>query len=272
MAALAGPLISLQRFDMTRLTALKTATALALATIAAAAPASASTLPSPYVSRALDAVLIPVTADTIAAFGLGGDETGVLVLSVEPGGVADASGIVPGDIISTVQGKAVADPILLDEIVYYWISQGMFDFGFDGWRDGSTASYAAVVTQEEWLSLVDVTTISTWSSYSSESYSYEAYYAEYSEEIASSYESSESMIETTAESEDFAGEADAAADAEVMDDSGADDAPADDTAVDDGTDGDGGDDPGMDDGAADDGGDDSDMDAGGGDDTTGDEE
>ena len=148
--------------------------------------AAAGTLPSPYVSRALDAVLIPVNADTIAAFGLAADETGVLVLATEPSGVADAAGFVPGDVISSVQGKAITDPILLDEIVYYWINNGIYDFGFDGWRAGAAQTVATVVTMEAWETVIDVTTIATWTAYSSESFIYSEYYSEYSEDFAAS--------------------------------------------------------------------------------------
>ncbi len=105
----------------------------ALGLVAAAAlPCRASELPAPYVSRALGAVLIPVDDAVRNAFGLAADEKGVLVLAVAPEGVAFAAGIEPGDVIGTAHGWAVTDPILLDEIVYYWIQQGKFDFGFDG--------------------------------------------------------------------------------------------------------------------------------------------
>lgn len=182
--------------------------------------AAAGTLPSPYVSRALDAVLIPVNADTIAAFGLAADETGVLILATEPSGVADAAGFSPGDVISSVQGKTITDPILLDEIVYYWINKGTYDFGFDGWRAGVAHTVSTVVTLEAWETVIDVTTIATWTAYSSESFIYSEYYSEYSEEITASYESSETMIEETATSEEFAADTeDSSSDDAAMDDS-----------------------------------------------------
>lgn len=168
--------------------------------------ASAADLPAPYVSRALDAVLIPIDDAVRGAFGLAGDESGVLVLAVQEGGVASAAGVAPGDIIAMVHGRAVAEPITLDEIVYYWINQGSFDFGFDGWRSGAAQTYTTTITMDAYMEVIDVTTVESWSSYSSESFSYSEYTTEYSSEISSSYESSESIIEETASSSEFATE------------------------------------------------------------------
>ena len=57
-------------------------------------------LPPPYVSRALDAVLLPIDDQVRKAFMLSPKDTGVLVLSVEPNGVADKQNIMPGDVIA----------------------------------------------------------------------------------------------------------------------------------------------------------------------------
>ncbi len=168
--------------------------------------AAASGLPAPYVSRALDAVLIPIDGSVQKAFALGADETGVLVLAVEPGGVADKAGVAPGDVISKAHGHAVTDPISLDEIVYYWIQKGSFDFGFDGWHGGKAQTYTSTISLESYTVVIDVTLISSWSSYSYESFSYADYTTEYSSEISESYASSESTIEETASSEEFATE------------------------------------------------------------------
>lgn len=174
--------------------------------LVAAMPAFAGELPAPYVSRALDAVLIPIDAEVQSAFGLAGDETGVLVLATAPGGVADQAGIEPGDVIGQIHGKAVIQPIMIDEIVYYWIGQGSFDFGFDGWRGGAVQSYSSTITLESYTEVIDVTTVSTWSSYSYESFSYSEYSAQYSSEIEQSYSSSEATIEETVTSEEFVSE------------------------------------------------------------------
>lgn len=184
---------------------------------ALAFPAVAGSLPAPYVSRALDAVLIPVDASVQSAFGLAADETGILVLAVAPGGVAETAGIEPGDVIGMASGHAITDPITLDEIVYYWIQKGTFDFGFDGWHGGSAKTYTTTITQESYSAVIDVTTVSSWSSYSYESFSYADYTTEYSSEISESYESSETTIEETASSEEFAAEETTTEDATATD-------------------------------------------------------
>ena len=252
---------------------LATATGLAAAM---ALPALAGNLPAPYVSRALEAVLIPVDAAVRDAFGLGANASGVLVLAVSPGGVADAAGIAPGDVIAKAHGRAVVEPILLDEIVYYWIQQGKFDFGFDGWRGGNAQSYSSTITLESYTTVIDVALISSWSSYSYESFSYSDYTAEYSSEISESYASSETTIEETSTSEEFATEEttdeamtdDASGDAPAADDASgdapaADDASGDAPAADDASgdapaaDDASGDAPAADDSGSSDGGDDS---------------
>ncbi len=164
---------------------------------------AAGTLPAPYVSRALDAVLMPVDASVVSAFGLAAGSTGVLVLATEPDALADAAGIEPGDVIDFVKGEAILSPADLDEVVYYWILQGAFDFEMNALRGGKPYKATTTITLEAWESVIDITTVSSWSSYSYESFSYSEYYAEYSEEITESYEASETMIEESVTSEEF---------------------------------------------------------------------
>lgn len=251
--------------------------------------AMAQSLPTPYVSRALDAVLLPVDDAVIGAFGLAAGETGVLVLAVQPGGVAEAIGVEPGDVISAVRGFSIADPVELDAVVYYWIGQNQFDFAFDGWRAGSVYSTSGAVTSESYFQVIEITTVETWTSYSYESFSYSEYYAEYSEEITESYETSESYIEEYASSEEFTSEVsedatdDAATDEAVTDEAVTDEADVDEAVGDGEEDGmvdsadadatDDGTDEAVDDGSADDGTDAAadDADNGGADDDGGDD-
>ena len=170
---------------------------------ALALPAAAGTLPAPYVSHALDAVLIPIDASVQAAFGLAATEKGVLVLAVAPGGVAETAGIAPGDVIGKAYGQTISDPIKLDEIVYYWIQKGTFDFGFDAWHAGAETYYTSTISLESYSTVIDVTTVSTWSSYSYAGFSYAEYSSEYSSEITESYSASETTVEQTATSEEF---------------------------------------------------------------------
>ena len=170
---------------------------------ALALPAAAMPLPAPYVSRALNAVLIPVDTSVRDAFGLAWHENGVLVLAVAPGGIAELIGIQPGDIIGKTYGQVIYEPIFLDEIVYYWINQGIFDFGFDVWHQGVEQYYTSTISLESYTTFIDVTTVSTWTSYSYESFSFVDYAVEYSTEIYETYTSSETIIEETIASEEF---------------------------------------------------------------------
>lgn len=165
------------------------------------------TLPSPYVSRALDAVLLPIDDTVRDTFALDPADQGVLVLATEPGGVADSLGLEPGDVISSVHGHKITDPIELDEVVYYWILQGDFDFAFDFYRAGVLSNASWVITLELYEAAVDMTSVASWTSWSVEtSFSYEEFYEEYSVELTESYESSETLIEETVTSEEFSDE------------------------------------------------------------------
>ena len=168
--------------------------------------ASTITLPAPYISRALDAVLIPIDDTVRTAFGLGAKETGVLVLAVEPKGVAASYGIEAGDVISQIKGHKIASPIDVDTVVYYWINLGAFDFLLDYYRGGTVYNATSYISLESYNTVIDVTTVSSWESTTVESFSYSEYASEYSEEITTSYESSETTIEETATSEDFSSE------------------------------------------------------------------
>lgn len=189
-----------------RAAAIAAATAFVPVTSAVLSPAPAvaqSALPAPYVSRALDAVLLPVDGAVISAFGLAPGSTGVLVLATQPGGLADGAGILPGDVIDFVRGRPVASPVDLDEVVYYWIVQGVSDFVFDGFRAGSAYATETVITLEYWEETIEITEIVSWSSYSYASFSYTEFYEEYSEEISVSYEESLTTIEETVTSEEY---------------------------------------------------------------------
>ena len=182
------------------------------------------TLPQPYVSRAFDAVLLPIDSNVRAVFALNAADQGVLVLAVEPGGVADSQGIVPGDVLYEIRGHKIVSPIELDEVAYYWINQGIFDFGFDYYRAGVLATASALITLELYEAVIDISTVSSWEAWSVEtSFSYEEFYAEYSEELTESYESSETIIEETATSEEFAEEITSEDEADAADDTDADD-------------------------------------------------
>ena len=196
-----------------------------LVTSATSAVAQTS-LPAPYVSRALDALLLPIDDSVRDTFGLSADDTGVFILATAPDGLADAAGLVPGDVIDFVRGEAILSPADLDAVVWSWINQGISDFVFNGRRAGQAIAATTVITTEIWLMEISITEVSTWSSYSSESFSYESYYEEYSEEITESY--SESSVEYSEEtSEEMTSEemtSEETTDEETTDDAMADEA------------------------------------------------
>jgi hypothetical protein len=193
---------------------------------------AAGTLPGPYVSRALEAVLLPVNADTIAAFSLDAAAAGVLVLAVAPNGAAEASGIAPGDVIGTVNGAFIKDPIYLDEVVYYWIKHGQTDFGLDLWRAGGVQTNRATITEASWAMVIDTASVADWASYSSESFSYSDYYTEYSAEISTSTSTAEATIEEAASSAEFGSEVSAEQAASEGGSAGIDDSNGDAAAMD----------------------------------------
>jgi len=163
-------------------------------------------LPAPYVSRALDAVLLPIDAGVREAFALGASDSGVLVLATEPGGVADANGVLPGDVLTVIGGRKVRKPVDVDAIVYYWIVDGITDFTWDIYRGGDTVEVYTLISEESYWEVIDVTTVESWSISSESSFTYEEYWSEYSEEITETYESSETLIEETVTSEEFSSE------------------------------------------------------------------
>lgn len=162
-------------------------------------------LPAPYVSRALDAVLLPIDGQVRRSFSLARDDRGVLVLATMPGGVADEYGILPGDVLELVGGRKISTPLELDEVVYYWILEGIFDIDFGIWRDGGPVQVVGSITEESYWEVIEISTIETWSSWESfeEVYSYEEYYAEYSEEVIETWEATETTIEETVTSEEW---------------------------------------------------------------------
>lgn len=164
-------------------------------------------LPPPYVSRALDAVLLPIDAQVRKAFKLSPRDSGVLVLSVQPGGVADRQQIAAGDVIAQIRGKKIVKPIDVDTVVYYWIKKGDDGFLIDYYRNGAIRNTTTTITLELYMLAIDVAAIATWEFWSTEtSFSYSEFYSEYSSEMTESYTSSETTVEETATSEDFQAE------------------------------------------------------------------
>src|SRR4051812_11982705 len=83
-----------------------------------------------------------VTQSLAQSFGLDKPQ-GALVSSVEPGGPADKAGIKPGDVLLSVNGKAVDRSTELPPLVAA-VKPGS-KANFDVWRDGSKRSLAVTV-------------------------------------------------------------------------------------------------------------------------------
>ena len=91
------------------------------------APAMAQTLlPPPYLSYALDALLLPIDDTVRATFGLAPEDVGVFVLATAPGGLAESAGLLPGDVLDYVQGEEILSPEDLDAII--WLETFLSDY------------------------------------------------------------------------------------------------------------------------------------------------
>ncbi|HEV7251548.1 MAG TPA: PDZ domain-containing protein [Mesorhizobium sp.] len=199
-----------------------------LAVPLAAMPAWALTgdvkLPAPSVSRALDAILLPINDAVATAFKLNVRE-GLLVLATEPGGVADKQGIEPGDVLVEVGGRKVTRPVDVDVIVRRGLRTGDTGYLFGVSRGGSVVEVSAIITIEFYEETFSVSEISTWESWSVEtSFSYSEFISEYSETIETSYQSEETVIEQEASVETTEESSTEAASDDDSDDDGTPDA------------------------------------------------
>ncbi len=176
-------------------------------TEAAAKAPKKSTLPKPYVSKALKAVLMPVTKEVARKFKLAKGSKGVMVVSVKPDGIAKLAGLKPGDVISTILGRQVRKPSDVDTIIAYYLAGGTTDYKIGGTRKGGRTYRAATyITPAYFYAPIDVYTLSSWSSFNYETYSYSEYVSYYSQDIYTSYERSESYIQETITETSFVSE------------------------------------------------------------------
>jgi hypothetical protein len=165
-------------------------------TALAATPPAGHAKSGPMISKALDALLLPINKGVIKKFKLDKGAHGVLVLSVKPGGVADKQGIKPGDVLAEVQGHKVHKPIDVDVAVRRQLKAGHSDMSFGVERGGAVVAIAAVVTLESYNEAIAVSEVSSWESDTTESSSsYEEYVSAESTEIETSEESEEATVE-----------------------------------------------------------------------------
>ncbi len=190
----------------------KTATRLAtgLATLVAlgcvALPAAAQDLPNPYVSRALDAVLLPVDDSVIAAFALHPMISVRSCLPPNPGARLTWRASCPVMSFRSCGASRSMTRSSLIPVVWYWIMQGVMDLGGEYYRGEEYYYVDWIVTEEEFWYEIDIYEAANWNSWSYEGWSYSEYYESYSEVLIEEYSYSETWIEETVMSEEFVSE------------------------------------------------------------------
>ncbi len=218
-------------------TAIVLALPVPVATVAVSYPTAAvakaekpAKLPTPYVSKALGAVLMEVTPEVRKQFMLKKKKQGVLILSVQPGGPAAKRGLKVGDVIDNVKqgagkagkvpnakktkGKKVRKPQDLDAVLLYWLNDSYDRFYFVGSSNGLYFANYAEITLDDYYYPYDLASVSTWDAewygasyaYGEYSYSYSEVIETYSTEISESYEYSETYSSEVFSSEEFISE------------------------------------------------------------------
>jgi hypothetical protein len=141
----------------------------ALSIIAAFAPAGAALaekgLPKPYVSPSLDAVLLPITAEVRKEFKLGKKAAGVVVVSVDPGGVGELYGLEPGEVITELNDKVIRRPVDLDSMIRYGLNDDSNYFFFDGTWKNRAKKTIIYLTNDDYIKPVAIEDVSKWRAY-----------------------------------------------------------------------------------------------------------
>ena len=154
-----------------------------------------ATMPEPYVSSALDAVLMPVTKSVVQQFKLPKNASGAVVVSVQPGGVGDTYGFEPGEVISTVAGKQIRRPVDVDTLTRYWMGEGDVYFWIDGTRKGRPKRTIVYLEPEDFQRTLPVQEIPRWRSYEAPWFNFYSWYQPYSYQIVEIYDYSVYYIE-----------------------------------------------------------------------------
>lgn len=163
-----------------------------------------STLPKPYVSKALRAVLMPVTKEVARKFHLAKGSKGVMVVSVQPDGLGKLAGIKPGDVITSLLGYQVKKPSDVDTIIAWLLTQGTQDYKFGGLhKNGRSFATVALITYDYFWAPFDIYTVASWTSFTYGTYSYGQYMSYYSDDVYYSYERSDTYINETITSQTF---------------------------------------------------------------------
>ncbi|MER8790839.1 PDZ domain-containing protein [Mesorhizobium sp. M0983] len=131
------------------------------------AHASKYDLPKPYVSRALNAVLIPINHASRHRYQIPPKLRGVYVLAVAPHGVAARQGIRPGDVLATVRHQPISTPTDVDRLVWAALTVSATSFLFGVNRGTEVADVVEVntnITVNNFNTNISVNNISQWTS------------------------------------------------------------------------------------------------------------
>ncbi|WP_448786202.1 hypothetical protein [Brucella intermedia] len=124
-------------------------------------------LPKPYVSRALDAVLIPINHASRHRYQIPPKLRGVYVLAVAPHGIAARQGIRPGDVLATVRNKPILEPSDVDSLVWAALALSATSFLFGVNRGTEVSDIVEVntnITVNNFNTNISVSNISQWTS------------------------------------------------------------------------------------------------------------
>ena len=181
------------------------AIALGGALLAQAAQAAPHKLPEPYMSKALEALVMPVEPSVRSLFKLGVKEEGMLVLAVKPGGNAARQGIQAGDVIGHVKGRGIKKPSELDAIFYYFLKKGGTGFPIAYNRGGKPAVNHYRINLTQYQTVLDPASVGSWTSSSSFTsfFNFQQFVVEFATELAASYVNSQSQIDQMVSSQEF---------------------------------------------------------------------
>jgi uncharacterized protein YraI len=145
-----------------------------------------SHLPDPIVSRALDAVLLPVNNAVRRHFGLGPRTKGLYVLAVMPGGVADSFDIRPGDVLGSLFNRPILRPVDVDAWVWEGLNDRRADFSFGIDRGSRPLIVTTNITVNNYENRIDFNEFNSWSAVDTEDWS--GYVTDYSTTLVDSFD------------------------------------------------------------------------------------
>jgi hypothetical protein len=121
-------------------------------------------LPAPYVSRALDAVLIPINHASRHRYQIPPKLRGVYVLAVSPRGVAAREGTRPGDVLATVRHRPISTPADVDRLVWAALAGSATNFLFGVNRGPEVVEVNTNITVNNFNTNISINNISQWTS------------------------------------------------------------------------------------------------------------